>query len=80
MFDVIVILVILVVVFGSSFIEEQAKKQAARAKKQYDYDAKVVKDIGHQLKSFLMIGGKVLVHCLYRLFQIIKRKSFRMLE
>ena len=52
MFDIIVILVILVVVFGSSFIEEQAKKQATRAKKQYDYDAKVVKDYWTPIKKF----------------------------
>ena len=54
MFDVIVILVILVVVFGSSFIEEQAKKQMNRVKKQYDYDAKVVK-VGTKISS----GGSV---------------------
>lgn len=53
MFDIIVIIVILVVVFGSSFIEEQAKKQANRARKQYDYDAKVVKDYWTPIKEFL---------------------------
>lgn len=52
MFDIIVIIVILVVVFGSSFLEEHAKKQMNRVKKQYDYDAKVVKDYWTPIKKF----------------------------
>ncbi len=65
MFDIILIIVILAIIFGSSYIEEQAKKGVRRKRKskatqEYDYEAKVVKDPFEGVKQgFTKIVDKI---------------------